>query len=202
MNKKILAVVVVAILIGVTGFILLKPNKTTVAPVQQNAPEVKTEQSPQPKSLKDLLSVKVSQECTFTDGKGNSGTVFVSNGKVRSDFTTEAEGKQIKSHTIVDGQTVYFWMEGQTNGYKMPLNTASDKPVASSQASQTQEQVDIDKKVDYNCKNWIVNSAVFNIPTEIKFSDFGALVTPNQCAACESLTGEAKTQCKTALKCS
>lgn len=211
MNKKLLVGIVVLFLIGGAGALYFKSNRTANTPIPQATTETKT-QTPAPaqKSLKDLLTLNQSQECSFTDDSGNSGTVLVSNGKVRSDFTVESEGKQIKSHTIVDGQTVYFWMDGQTTGYKMPITAPSAKPAAT---PQTPEQVNIDQKVDYNCKSWAPNNMVFNIPSEIKFTDFGSLVTPQtnqpgtqnvpsaQCATCESLTGEAKTQCKTALKC-
>ncbi|MFA5933431.1 MAG: hypothetical protein WCV81_04110 [Microgenomates group bacterium] len=212
MNKKLpLIIGVIVLLGGLAAFMLLSKGKN-VTPQSQSTQTIPTEQEQetpkptvQPKSLKDLLALGKTQSCTFTDGSNSKTSIFFANNKMRGDFEATSEKSVMKTHIIVDGQTSYMWIDGQTMGYKMSVDKATAE-----QTNTQQNQIDLNKQADYNCKDWTVDSSVFNLPTGINFTDLSKLIAPTgadggnsaQCAACDTLQGEAKTQCKTALKCS
>lgn len=199
MNKKLpLVAGIVILLLGIGTFLIMSGNSSPPQPQTSPGPQTSSQ-----KSIKDLLSLTKPQECSFDDSS-NKGSVFVANNKMRGDFNTKAEETEIKSHIIVDNQTSYLWIDGQDTGYKMSFEKLSEDP-----ATNQQGQMDINKQLDYNCKDWSVDLTVFNIPSDIKFTDLSVSTSPTSsdanaisCSACDSLSGEAKTQCKTALKCS
>jgi len=206
MNKKLPVIIGAIVILGITAFLLI-PKGQNNSPQPQTTQNVQTQETiiptAQPKSLKDLLSLGKTQSCTFSDGTNSQTTIFITSNKMRGNFDSTIDGKTVKSHIIVDGQTSYIWMDGQNTGYKMSIDKATQD-----QANTQQNQIDLNKQADYNCKDWTVDSSVFNLPTGINFTDLSKLIAPTgtgsnsaQCAACDSLQGEAKTQCKTALKC-
>ncbi len=193
-------------------------NKSATKPVptnittQENQPQPTIENSEQV-SLKELLASGKPQKCTFVDTVENtttSGTVYVASSKMRGDFDTQTEGQTTKSHMILDGNTMSIWTDGQTQGFKMSLG-ALPTPNAS---LKSQGNVDVDKKLKVNCENWSVDTSEFTLPKDVKFQDFGSFKLPNtnttpgasddnsaQCAACNSLSGDNKTQCLKVLSC-
>lgn len=152
-----------------------------------------------PKSFKDLLALGLSQKCSF-DG----GTVYVANGKSRGDFSPN-------SHMIVDGTTSYIWTDGEKTGFKttFDLNAQTSANMPTPAGTSISRSFDYDKEANYNCETWISDNSVFELPKEVTFQDFSALIpTPNsgsgsssQCSYCDSLTGDNKTQCLAALNC-
>lgn len=206
MNKKLPLIIGALVIIGIVAFLLMpKSQKTTPQPQTVVKQETNNQTTAQPKSLKDLLSLGKTQECSFNDSSNNQMTIFIANNKMRGNFDSKSGEQIIKSHIIVDGQISYIWMDGQNTGYKMSIDKTTQD-----QANNQQSQIDINKQANYNCKDWTADSSIFNLPTEISFKDLSALIAPTgkdntnsaQCAACDTLQGEAKTQCKTALKCS
>lgn len=167
------------------------------------------------KTLKELFTSGVSQKCSFnntTESPAVAGETYISAGKIRSDFTTEVDGKTITSHMIVDGNTNYVWTDEQNVGFKMTIDVnAAETPMPSGSAPQ-QQVLDMNKTMDYSCTPWIVDASLFVPPANIDFSDFSEMFKPSDdvssvsenqtaCMACDQLTGEAKTQCQTALGC-
>jgi hypothetical protein len=210
MNKKLTIIIPALIALVVIGGYLVLSNKSTKT---QN-PDVTQNQTAQSTStsIKDLLSSGSSQKCTFSDSEtGSQGTVYIANSKMRGDFEMTANGQVTKSHMIVDGQTANLWMDGQTQGFKM-----SWERIESQQSAQG--SVDVNKKADYKCAPWTVDSSLFAVPTNVTFQDLGSLALPSsatktssasgstnnnssQCSVCNSLTGDSKTQCLKALNC-
>ena len=158
------------------------------------------EQSNSPTSLKDLLSKGISQSCTFkTDG--STGTIYMSGGKIRGDFDATVEGQIMKSHMIVDSNTSYIWSDGSKTGIKMSFD-----PNASTATNGTETQsgsFDVSAQMDYKCGVWITDASMFALPAGISFTSFDAPTTgeSSQCSYCDSLTGDSKSQCLSALKC-
>ncbi len=178
-----------------------------------------------PMSLKELMSGKA-QKCEMAYGDQNSetkGLVYVSGGKMRGDFTTQLNGKAEISHIINDGKTQYMWTEGSTQmAFKMSLDSLP-KNTDDSTNQATKQALDFEAKHNYKCSNWSENSAEFEVPSNIKFTDYSEMlksipaapaqgetkagatgsvdVKTMQCAACNSLTGEDQVQCKAALSC-
>lgn len=208
---------VVLLLLGGGGYYFMSKNAA-------NAPMIPSGTSSNQaggalKSLKDLLLSGVAQKCTFSDKTDNvetNGTTYVAGGKMRGDFNSTVEGKQTASHMIVDGKTSYIWSDDQTNGIKMTIDKETSESKSTSNttlnSSAKEEAVDVNKKLDYKCSPWGVNNSLFTPPANVKFTDFSAMLTPQAgktgtganpgCSACDSLEGDEKAQCRSALKCS
>jgi hypothetical protein len=208
MNRKILIAIGILLLLGGMGaYLFMSKGKSPAAtPTQEQAA---SSESSTPKSLKDLIGLGTAQECLFSADEGSGGVVYVAGGKVRGDFSTQNEGQTIISHMIVDGQTSYVWMEGQEMGYKFTFDESTQ---TQDQGQTSQTAVDIDQKVDYNCKSWNSDPSMFTLPEDVEFSDMSQLTAPTgeqtsadtkaaQCAACDSAPEDAQAQCRAALGC-
>ena len=209
-NKILLAVaIILVIVLGGAAFIMSKNSSKTPS----SAPVVQTEKpASNQKTLKNLISSGQAQKCTFKDKSASvnvEGTTYVASGKMREDFNSVVGEKNIMMHMIVNDKTSYTWMDGQTTGYKMVFDPAKMGAPTGSQQSQS---VDINKVIDYNCSGWTVDGSMFTPPANVKFSEVGGVMEPtgstgtktapqNQCAACDYLSGDAKTQCRTQLNC-
>lgn len=129
---------------------------------------------------------------------------------MRSDYASKTGGQTIIGHMVISDNKSYIWMDGQSMGYMMafdPNNTPEAAPTGT-------QSVDVNKLIEYNCSGWTSDNSVFTPPSNVKFQNLGEVKTPtsstgvkttaapqNQCAACGYLTGDDKTQCRTALKC-
>lgn len=218
MNKSILVVVAVLIILALGGFLFMN-NKSTntgsqVSPTKSTPQENTTKKTNEQKSLKDLFSLGVAQECSYKDEMGNGGVVYMTNGKMRGDFSSVTKDQTIKSHMVTDGKTSYIWMDNQAMGFKMSMEAAGQ---TSPDKINTQGSVDINKKGNFSCKPWVVSSSLFELPSNIKFTDLSDLqkspstsegsqggvqdMKAAQCAACDSVPQEARAQCKASLGC-
>lgn len=176
-------------------------------------------ETPGMQSIKDLLASGTSQKCTFTTTDGStesSGTTYVSGGKVRSDYTMKSPDKTVISHMINDEKTSYMWTDGEKTGLKMMMGEdMMDNMMDEGEENVSKEssQESLDQKVDYRCSAWKTDSSVFTPPSNVEFSEFTNMMmqtsspssggsNSSQCSYCNSLTGDDKTQCLTALKCS
>jgi hypothetical protein len=132
-----------------------------------------------PSSLKGLLAQTGSQKCTFADtgdASQSQGTVYVSNGKMRGDFTSVAGTQTIQSHMIVKDNTSYLWSDAmQGQGIKMSFDAMSGQG-ASTQG--TPQAVDINAQVQYSCSAWSEDASQFALPTNITFQDVSAMMSP------------------------
>jgi hypothetical protein len=220
MNKK-LAWVLVAILVIVGGYFSLKSRtQTAQAPGTGTNTNTQTPQSQTagPQSITDLFAAGKSQQCTFADdtsGAVTNGTIYVGGGKMRGDFMANANGTNVSSHMISDGTTAYTWMEGQSTGYKVIMSTGQGG------ATQNSAAADANRKLDYKCSSWSVDSAKFNLPAGVNFTDTASMMpqgtppapTPGspppspqdmkalQCAACNNVAADQRAQCLAALQC-
>jgi len=197
---------------------------------QSASPQSQASQaSTQKKSLFDFFSMAGSQKCIFSDSNNNSsGTVYISDGKMRGDFQSQNSGKTESSHMLNDGSYVYMWTDGQSNGYKMSLEivkqeaaqvTTSPSNGNSQQPSQT---VNLQQKSNYSCGPWSANSSLFTVPANVTFTDYSSMmqgVTSHSaasqegsansvkgsaaiCAQCnQAPAGNARNQCLAALHC-
>jgi len=214
MNKNIIIgiIIVILLLVGGGAFIMSTRTKPVTAPTTTSVTETnKVQETSQttPKSLKELLSAGAPQKCSFKDVSNNvdmEGVSYIASGKIRGDFSTTTEGKSSTGHTIFDGKTSYVWMDGITTGFKMEI----DPSVTSAPESGTQQGLDLNKAIDFSCDTWLPDQSLFNPPESVTFTSFSAPTSSagnptggnqNLCASCNSLTGEQKTQCLTALKC-
>lgn len=204
MKYFLIALVLVA---GIAGIFVLSSRKSNLASnISPTVTPTTTEQKTL-SSLRDLLASETPQNCTFLteiNGTPSQGNVFVSANKMRGDFDSQIDGKTVKSHMIVADNTSYLWSEGQNQGIKVEFDE-SDLENADEFAEQA--KLDVNAELDYDCDTWIPDNTVFQIPSEVQFTSLDEMMkalptgSSEQCAQCESLTGDSKTQCLTALKC-
>jgi hypothetical protein len=202
-DKKVLVIIVAVLLLLLGGWYFLSSKKSAPSPSTETASG--PQQPSGVSSLKDLITKGVAQNCTFSNA-GTNGSVYVSAGKVRTDFDTTANNVTTKSHMIVMDNTSYLWIDGQTTGFKMSFDPNAT-PAAGSTAPNG--SFDASANMDYKCSAWVADSSKFTLPTGITFTSFAVptQVTPSGssssslCSNCDSLTGDSKTQCLTALKC-
>lgn len=203
-TKMIVGIVGVIILIGGIAYFAMGKGGTESA-------DTSSAQQATPSSMKELMASGVSQRCTFNDapaGSATQGTVYIGGGKVRTDFTSQSSSGSVSGHMIADGTTIYTWMDNMSTGFKMSMSATQ-----SSSSGSSQQGIDVNKKVDYNCSPWSVDASLFVVPTSITFSDMSAMMQGSagagasaggnaaQCQACASLSGSAQAQCKAALGC-
>lgn len=84
------------------------------------------------------------------------GTIYLSNGLVRGDFSFEIQGESMKTSFIKRDGLVYTWIPGRSPGYKTP---ALEHAPSSGQSGWTPDMVG-----DYTCKPWTADVTLFTVP--------------------------------------
>ncbi len=206
-NKKIIGVVVGIIIVIIIGYLLMNKGANNTGGISNSGSET-TGGGQGQKSFKTLLAQGGSQKCSVsyaTGGVSSQGTVYVSSGKMRGDFSTAVNGQTNVAHMLIEDSNTYTWMEGMNMGYKMKVDTS-----AAAGTNGSQNQVDLNQQVDYQCSSWSADPSLFNLPSGINFTDTAALQagasasssgSSYQCSACDQLSGDAKAQCRAALNC-
>ncbi len=213
-NTPLIIGVIILILLAIGGYLYMNKSQS---PLSMTGGE--NTQRGGMKSLKELMMMGQNQMCTFSyaDDNGSSeGTSYIAGGKVRTDFSgTDQDGKSYNGSMISDGTYAYTWTSYSPEGMKMKITdetTQTVEDVKDDAQKNPNQYVDPDAKVDYKCQGWSVDESKFTPPADITFTDFSALQEQMQqqtgssgaqdkCAACDSLTGEAQTACKSALGC-
>lgn len=209
MNTKNIILIVLGLLIvgGGTYFFMYKGGASSSTPEQVSGPT----------SLTALMALGVPQKCDFADTSNaqaqTSGTVYVSGGKSRGDFTSTAGGQTFHAHSIVANDTMYSWVDENGIGVKIAINKDQPKPASDG------KQFDASKMMDYHCSAWIPDPSKFDVPTNIKFMEMTAPAMPsagggasagagasgnvptNACSACDSVPEAYRAQCKIAAHC-
>ena len=212
MNKKIVVLVIVVLLILIGGGALVMKNKsvyTQVTPTPTAATPTKATAAEAKGTIKSLLTSAVPQSCTFTTEKqaSTSGTVYISGGKMRGNFTTTSQGQSMNGHIIIDSGYSYIWTDLLTRGMKVAVTEGS------ASAGTSNQSMDVNQPVSYTCKPWTPDATMFTLPTNITFTTVtvpGAAKTtgagttgtaPTACTACASLTGTAQSACNAQFNC-
>ena len=217
MNNKIIIGIIIVILI-VLGFFVFRGNdsgdeNSEVASDNESVSNNEAEIERGEKSIRELMASGSAVKCDYSyadEGLASEGTMYASEGKMRANFTSQTDGQNIKSNMISDGEYFYTWADGSTSGFKMKVEAD-----AAAETDTDQNQADLDQKVDYECERWSEDGSMFNPPGSVTFSDYSQMMMQPestnssdandakamQCAACDSLTGDSKAQCLSALSC-
>lgn len=217
MNKTIGIIIAIIVVLVALFFVFRGGNDSQDSQTESNSTQTEQRETVSgPKSLKAAMAEYNNQTCTFTDAEsGSRGTVYISSGRMRGDFTSTVNGQAQGSHMIASGTEANVWMDGQTTGFKMNLDAATQAEV-----NQNQQGFDPDKPVDMDCDDWNPDSSKFNLPSGVEFKDFSAMLEGSagmmtspemgidanpadikamQAKACEALPEPSKTQCLSAL---
>lgn len=207
--KKFLPVALVVLVLAIAGYFYF--GKSKGGTMMGDTPAGM-------KSLKELITSGVSQKCTFSvtgESGVSEGTNYVSGGNVRGDFTNTYQGKETVSHMISDGKTSYVWTEGEKTGYKMSVSEETKESQDGTTDDTMGNEANLDQKMDYNCSSWVPDNSLFSPPSDVTFTDLSEMMmqetssespsmmedTSSQCSYCDSLSGDSKTQCLSALNC-
>ena len=205
---------VIAVIIIIAAAAVFTKSKKSQTPSQETSVTQKTEEESQETankgSIKDLIGLEKNATCTITypisDGTA-AGTVYITSDKrIRGDFTTNVEGKDIDSHMIAEGGWNYIWSSASPQGTKMKIDENAPSPTPGPQS----QSVDVNSQVDYQCSNWSVDNSKFVPPSNIQFLEIGmpTLQTPqsantqdkSQQSLCDQITDpEAKAACLEAI---
>ena len=217
MNKKlgVIIVIIVLLLLGGGAYVMMSKSKSAQPPTATTPQptETTTTASQVRGTLKGLLTSALPQTCSFTNDTGASGSVYVSGGKMRGDFTATNQGKTFSGHMIIDSGYSYLWSDAMPRGMKIAMSDVQPTGTATNNQS-----MDVNQTVSYSCKPWVPDSSMFTLPANVTFTTFtmpkgvgttGAMTPPSSagapssaCAACDNLpAGPAQTACKTQLNC-
>jgi len=188
MNNKIIGAVVLVVVVAAGAYFLMgnadkdASQQDTGEPRQQAGSVSGNQDEPQTQkaSLKDLFA-RGSQTCTYSvptpDGQGSSeGKVYTDNGKVRMDITSKssASPQGMVMHSIVDGDTYYTWIDGESGyAFKMKFDPATGP---ASSPDGTSQGSDWNQQYDYDCDSGSVDKSKFDLPAGIEFIDFSAMM--------------------------
>lgn len=213
-KKTITAIVVILILLvgGYGAYRVYNHFKRLAAPAMMQTSEMGSgTKGSAMSSLKELIGKGIAQSCTYTSDKAQ-GTIYMSGGNVRADIDTMVGSVSTKAHMLMMDKTGYIWTDGMTTGFKMAYDLNAT-PVPGASPSNAQQAIDANASMNYNCSPWVADASKFTLPAGIKFATFAmpaagsAQPAPqqgassSQCSYCDSLSGDAKTQCLAALKC-
>jgi predicted small lipoprotein YifL len=131
------------------------------------------------KSIMELMEAGKPLTCAWqdkTDGGDMTGSIFVDGKRFRSDIVMAGkndEGQdalEVEMHNISDGQFVYIWnsMPG-SKAMKMDLEKLKKTDTAATEEEKS--SVDLEQELDLNCDSWSVDETVFNLPSDIEFTD-------------------------------
>jgi hypothetical protein len=222
MKKKYLTIILMLL---VPLFLTACTKGESNSASQQNTNNgAKSEKSSYRGNMLTLLGLGKNLKCTFysdIEGTVIEGTSYISNKRVRSNvkMTMEIEGEmqEMENYSVIDNLTVYNWGDTTDKGMKMSLDEYKDSAEKAETQSENMGQTQpMNQNYEFNCVPWIVDSSVFEVPTDVEFIDFNQMINNMQdsfsdnmgemkdtaCKACENSPDEAtKQQCLEALGC-
>ena len=213
MSKGLLVAIIigVSLLAGIGAYLAFGRSSSSPAMgLTDSSTQTATTSASQKKSLRDLIGLGTNQQCTFTDTAGNSGTMYIDAGRSRGDFVSTVNDASVTSHMVYNGQSLYIWMDGESQGFKSTLEAVSD-----AFSTNTQQSMDVNQPVDYQCSALVSTTVSFTPPADVEFVDASSFLAPQtslapsgppavpgaDCSACDQLTGTPRDQCLAALSC-
>lgn len=167
-------------------------------------------------SIFDLLNKNVPLSCNFEYvGEDNQtrGVTYVDGNKIRGDFFTTTTEGMMENHMISDGEYVYTWSSAMPQGIKMKIDEfEKDMDLKPNENMKQEDQSELLKgDYDYKCLPWNTDSSVFELPSDIEFTDLSEMMNSlqqtipnalNLCASCDKAGDAASVAaCKKALNC-
>lgn len=127
----------------------------------------------------DLIKVGKTLKCTYSSdiqGSKITGTSYISGNKMRTNVdSSDGLGNTLSSYMVYDGDWVYSWTTGSTQGLKMSLADTQAKN-APANSGIDQKTNTLNNTFNYNCTNWNEDSKVFMLPNDIQFVDFSEMI--------------------------
>lgn len=194
LQKIVLLCFVLIVVVG--GFVLatsFKKDEATLAPAtaeQESSVETEATESEKESltgfgSFASLLSMGRNITCEYTyqdeEGGTGSGTGYFAGERMRVDsvMTMAEDGSVYNSHIINDGETMYTWTETADGTFAtmMPVTeTEIDEPMSYEETEDSSADFSAGQEVTYDCDSWSVDNSVFVPPSDVEFTDMGAMM--------------------------
>lgn len=173
MHKSLLiGVVGVAVLLGGAYFIT-QTKGVQEQGLEGSAPGAETSEMAgvTEGSLAALAARSGSWKCvvdTTTATALSAGVVYVSEGKVRADFTTSVPSYgSVETHLIADGVDTYTWSSVMPQGIKAKMTTESGK----TSAGTSGQGINASTIYRYDCEPWAADASLFSVPSSVTFRE-------------------------------
>lgn len=170
-TKAIIGLVAAVVVIGGGAWYFSSVGKTGDS-VEQQADTM--EESKGMGTFAELMTRAGSWKCTVKtdiEEAPSEGVAYISDGRIRADFTSKIQsmgGKEVTSSMIQTGGFIYTWSDMMPQGMKMPI--PEDVP----DASPSPAGFDYSSSVDYDCGFWMTDESKFAPPADITFMELGA----------------------------
>lgn len=181
-NLLIGFIVGAVIVAGGAYYFISKPSATDMGRVAANTETAGETQQQEAKagafsgSIQALLGRSGSWKCVIdvkTTQSISAGTTYVSNGKVRGDFTSSVQGYgNIESHMIADGGYAYTWSSVYPQGFKIKLDLSKTNAQGNTGTSG-QQSFDVNQNYSYDCQPWSADASLFTVPASVSFKEIG-----------------------------
>ena len=169
--KKWLLILLVILIAGGVGYYLYMQKSST------------TSSNPF-SSIKDALNKSLSLQCSFTDEEGRQTTVYMKAGAVRMNSIAKNPNEENgQSSVIMKNNMLYMWDIMKKQGFvmkmeneKKPTGTAV-QPTGEEKSSEKSENILATiEKYKNSCKPAVVDSSLFDQPSDVKFVDFSTMM--------------------------
>ncbi len=215
--KWVLFLIVGIGVVGV-GFFLMSQRKTQpLTDVKKQLPRSASEgEVVKAQRIRDLLESERSLRCEFSyedDQMRQKGVVYAASGKVKGEFEVyPKDADMFASYMMTDGEWLYTWGDygGEMRGFKMKLEQQEKiKDEGQDLQPGSQSIVDVDKQMQFDCKEWREDPQVFEIPQDVEFIDMTKfqqeqkeIIDKNKCDFCQQIPDDAaKQECLRSLGC-
>jgi hypothetical protein len=227
MNKNLLiggGVLAVAILGGV---VLLSGNKQQNNPQniegagqERNVAQDNSNSDYSGKTLKDLMEGKLGEnvKCEFSNVVGEDnrvdGITYVSGKKVRVDYKLQNPvNGQSDLHMVSDGEFGYVWGDSFLGGVMQGMKFSVNSEISEEQPNSVEDPQSLDYSTPIiDCKAWVPDNGLFNIPENITFvstEEMQQSATQSlqnasgmtNCSVCDSMPEAQKTTCRQSMNC-
>lgn len=220
MNKNIYKIVMICgavVMLSACGFNV--PDKQAVEDMADTAKQKATEMAEEGEkmigtSITDMLSSGKAMTCTWEDGTGMNGVMYVDGDRMRSEVMNvpQASGEMMGTmYTMSDGEWLYTWTSDSSEGTKFSVKEDVTEDVAIDDGAiddmpetmdpDMADAMNIDENYTYDCDTWRVDEAMFSVPSNINFIDMDAMMDqmPGDIDlnnVCDMLTGQDKIDCE------
>ncbi len=167
---KTIGIVVAAVVVLGGAWYVMSMNASGPAAPQGAGDQGAAQNNAGTGTIGSLMAMGGSVMCDvdITGANPGSGTIYVSGGKMRGEFTVAAAGKTMHASMINDGQYIYSWTDMMPQGIKMAVSAGSGTSGSANQG------VDASTPVNYTCNAWTADTAKFMAPSDIKFMMMGS----------------------------
>lgn len=169
-TNTIIGIIVAIIVIG-GGAWYFTSGKSGGTEAQRGASDEAKEVNAGEGTFASLVGRAGSWKCdikTYVENAPSEGTVHISDGKVRADFTSVIGNETVTSHMISADGYVYTWSDAYPQGMKMKIPEGDATAVPGNQGG-----VSPDANVEYSCAPAGASLEAFVPPSSVSFMELG-----------------------------